>query len=107
MEMVDPLLHRRIVHRVRQLPDRLRTGKKVFKAIVQSADATDCIRAGLGEHLSRNAAQAEAVVDCIRQELTSDSMTTILPATLVKYVMERMISTGSEHSLRKPRASGV
>ena len=103
VEIVNPLLHRRIVHRVRQLPDRLRTGKKVFKAIVQSLTPPIAFAEDSATISPKTLLKTEAVVDCIRQELTSDSMTAILPATLVKYVMERMISTGSEHSLRKPR----
>ena len=73
VEIVNPLLHRRIVHRVRQLPDRLRTGRNC-SGNRPVADATDCIRGGLGDDLPKNAAQDRGVVDCIRQELTSDSI---------------------------------
>ena len=107
VEIVNPLLHRRIVHRVRQLPDRLRTGKKLFKTIVQSLTPPIAFAEGSATISPRMLFKTEAVVDCIRQELSSNHTTAILPATLVRVRLERVIRPNLNTACASRGGSGV
>ena len=103
MEIVNPLLHRQIIYRVRRLPDHLRTNKQLFRSIVQSLTPPIAFARQSANISPKTLLKSKTIVDCIRQELASEYVTAIIPSAFVKYVVARMTSTDDRQGLRKSR----
>lgn len=87
VEQINPLLTREILKVIRQLPDHLRTEKKLFKKIVDTSYpkvkyAKSASSAPLSE-LLRN----EKLVNFMKDELSSTEAKLIFPDTFLKFII--------------------
>jgi len=88
VEIMNPLLSRRIIYQVRRLPDHLRTYKRLYKAIVRSlSPKLDFAKqSALGS--SRDIFRSRQVVELLEAELSSTYVSPILPTEFVDYVLD-------------------
>jgi hypothetical protein len=88
VEQINPLLSRKILHQVRQLPDHLRAGKNLFKKIVNSTSpgvdyAKDASSSPLSEVLKQ-----KQIVDYMKNELSSDDAGTLFPEEFLSFILK-------------------
>jgi hypothetical protein len=106
VEIINPLLTKRILSVVRNIPDELRTNKKLFKKIVDDIGpnisyaghpATDSV-----ENILRN----KNVIDEIHKELRAEYAKSILPSEFINFILEQnhntISSTTTLRSFIKP-----
>jgi hypothetical protein len=87
VEQISPFLSKKILRQVRQLPDRLRTEKKMFKNIIRSISpkidfATSDATASPGDIFKRN-----QFVELLRSELSSDNAKQIFPEEFLDFIL--------------------
>lgn len=100
VEILNPLLSKKLLYQTRQLPDHLRTGKVLFKKIVNSLSpeveyATDGANAEKKTILRSN-----AVVKLLKIELTSNDAEHIFSKSFIDYVIENL-KVGNTATKRK------
>ena len=99
VEQASPLLSRRILHTVRQLPDSLRTDKTLFRRIVSAIrpkfDFASSGAIASPQHILRE----ERIVDLLKGELSSQDIRQIVPTELLDRIVERL-ETGSFRTSR-------
>lgn len=103
LEVVNPLLSRRIIYQVRELPDHLRTDKVVYKKFVRSIGP----KIGFAKYPAidspENVLKTEQIVGCIRDELSSDHARCVLSPEFVAYVMDNIDTvTNDSRRVRRP-----
>ena len=88
VEIMNPLLSRRIIYQVRRLPDHLRTYKRLYKAIVRSLspELDFAKQSALGS--SQDIFRSRQVVELLEAELSSTYVSPILPTEFVDYVLD-------------------
>jgi len=131
VEIINPLLARSILHRVRELPDSLRTRKALFKEIVDSIgpnlpyateDANENLNSLLGKkqivELVRNKIQSEEakrifsrdflehVLRCIRDEDASSKESTKKAWRNIKSLVPRSVKNWIRDRVAKPSLDG-
>ncbi len=104
VEQINPLLSKKILELVRQLPDHLRTGKSLFKKIVDSISpeinyAKNESSASLCEILKQ-----EQIVSFIRSELSKDFAKTILPGPFLDFVLKGLETKAQKGVSIKPKS---
>jgi len=87
VEQISPFLSKKILYTVRQLPDRLRTEKKLFKKIIRSKSpkidfATTSANASTGDIL-----QEKRMVEFLKSELSSVNAKKILPQEFLDFIL--------------------
>jgi hypothetical protein len=86
VEIINPLLFKKIIYKTRQLPDKLRTNKVLFKKVV-NAISPDIEYATSGANPSvKNILGSAEMVELLRIELTSPSSTAVFPVSFINYV---------------------
>jgi hypothetical protein len=91
VEIVNPLLSKKIIYPVREMPDNLRTDKKLFRKIVAALSpevgfARYSAIADPGDILKNSRS-----VDVMRKELYSDYAKHVLTRNFIDYVMRRVV----------------
>ena len=90
MEQAAPLLSRKILRAVRQLPDALRTNKVLFKRIVGTM-SPKIEFASSGAIASRQRIlRDERIVDLLKEELSSEHLKQVVPAGLLGGIVDGM-----------------
>jgi hypothetical protein len=93
VEVISPLLSRRILEEARALPDNLRSDKNLFKRIVVSLSPNIeyATSSAIGEagYLLKN----KAAVDLFRAELISENCKALFPKTFLSYILDNIKST--------------
>jgi len=103
VEVINPLLARSILHRVRELPDSLRTDKTLFKEIVNSV-SPDVPYATEGANANPyGLLRKREIVELMRKELQSERAKRIFNARFLEYVLRGM---RDEKSANKQGNSG-
>ncbi len=92
VEIINPLLSRRIIHVVRKLPDHLRTGKILYKAIVLSVSPKIDFARQRSLADKEDVFRAKRVVDFLRKELSSDAAQKVLPRVFLEDVLKKITS---------------
>lgn len=106
VEQINPLLSRKIINAVRNLPDALRTDKKAWKSIVDQ-DSPNIPFANLSSTSSvQNVLKQKEVVDLIGLELTTDLAKEVFPEEFRNYLLnslkyEKVKSTPSADLFQK------
>lgn len=107
VEQISPFLSKKILRQIRQLPDRLRTEKKIFKNIVRAISpkidfATSAAIAAMDDIFKR-----KQFVEFLRSELSSDNAKKIFGEEFLDFILKGMkteakdkISTSLSASLR-------
>lgn len=90
VEIVNPLLTRRIVYQVRKLPDHLRTLKALYKKIVISI-SPDVPFATVGANAENSGVlKLRQVVDLVKSEITSDTARMFFPPEFIEGVVTNL-----------------
>ena len=102
VEVINPLLARGILHRVRELPDRLRTGKALFKQIVDSI-GPDVPYASEGANASPDRLLARSdIAALLRAEIGSQQARCTFDERFIAHVLrglrDRPASAGASRS---------
>ena len=90
VEIVNPLLTRKIVYEVRRLPDHLRTLKALYKKIVKSI-SPDMPYATVGANADNSEVmRLRQVVDLLRSEISSDAALNLFSAEFIKDTLKNL-----------------
>ncbi len=86
VELMNPLLSRKILQQVRRLPDDLRTEKTLYKKVV--TDLSPRVDFATDEAIARrkNVFKQEEVVNLLEGELSSEQTKSIFPAGFLHYI---------------------
>ena len=90
MEQASPLLSRRILRAVRQLPDDLRTNKILFKRIVGAMSPKIEFASSGAIASPQQILRDERIVDLLKEELSSEHLKQVVPAGLLGRIVEGM-----------------
>ena len=90
MEQAAPLLSRRILRAVRQLPDDLRTNKILFKRIVGAMSPKIEFASSGAIASPQQILRDERIVDLLKEELSSEHLKQVVPAGLLGRIVEGM-----------------
>ena len=85
-----PLLSRRVLRAVRQLPDDLRTNKILFKRIVGAMSPKFEFAASGAIASPQQILRDERIVDLLKEELSSEHLKQVVPAGLLDRIAEGM-----------------
>lgn len=90
VELINPLLSRKILQQVRQLPDHLRTKKALFKKIVTSlSPRVDFATKDSGANASlKNILRQKKITNLLKKELSSNNAKSIFPAEFLDYILK-------------------
>lgn len=90
VEIVNPLLTRKIVYQVRRLPDHLRTLKVLYKKIVISI-SPDVPYATVGANADNSEVlRLRQIVDILKSEISSDAALELFSAGFIKNVLNNL-----------------
>jgi hypothetical protein len=106
VEQISPLLAKKILYRVRQLPDRLRTEKKIIKNIIRSISpkiefATSAATASPGDIF-----KGKRLAGVLRSELSSDYAKKIFREEFLDLILKG-IKTEPEEKISKARSASL
>lgn len=104
VEVINPLLSKRILEQVRQLPDHLRTDKRLFKKIVVSFCPDIKFAVSTATDSSINILKQQQFVKMLKEQLSDDEARKIFPDNFLKLVIKEM---KSEDLDRKPNGNSV
>ena len=90
VEQINPFLSKRIVTIIRQLPDHLRTNKKLFKMIMKPMNPNIPFSKSDSNVLLKNALKRKDIVSLIKKELLSDYAQTIFPNAFLNQVVNSL-----------------
>jgi hypothetical protein len=90
VEIMNPLLSRRIIYQVRRVPDHLRTYKRLYKMIVRSLSPKVDFAKYPAIHSSQDILRSRRVVELLEAELSSAYAGSILPVEFSDYVLDRL-----------------
>ncbi|MDX1718631.1 MAG: hypothetical protein R3353_00585 [Salegentibacter mishustinae] len=88
IEQVNPFLSREIVSVMRQMPDNLRTDKKLFKEIMKPLDPGIPFSKRDSNASLKNVLRTQEFVALIKEELTSDYAQCIFPESFLNQVIK-------------------
>jgi len=106
VEQTNPLLSKRILKQVRELPDHLRTEKALFKKIIVSKSPKIDFAMSAAVASSREILKQRQVADFLKNELMSDHPKKIFPAEFLKFVVTG-IKTESKEKKVKANSSSI
>lgn len=90
VEIINPLLTGKIIKAIRELPDELRTEKRIFKEIVNSAGPKiPYARFEATSHL-KNIFSSHKIISEIITELNSENASLVLPKEFLNYSVEKI-----------------
>ncbi|MDB5014298.1 MAG: hypothetical protein JWQ25_2500, partial [Daejeonella sp.] len=90
VEVINPLLSRKITHQARALPDHLRTNKSLFKKIVNAINPHIEYATSSATADTKFLLQSQLAVDLFKEELTSANCKEILPGKLIDYILQNL-----------------
>ncbi|MCX6262900.1 MAG: hypothetical protein NTY95_19030, partial [Bacteroidia bacterium] len=92
VEQINPLLSKKILQQVRQLPDHLRTGKVLFKKIVNSLSPAINYATSPSGAIPDEILKQQQIVNLIRNELSSDFAKTLFHSEFLDFVLTELKS---------------
>ena len=90
VEVVNPLLSRRIAQQVRKMPDSLRTNKSLFRKIVYSMSPRIRFAKYEATASSEDILKTESIVNLMSNELNTTYARTLLSDKLIDYILENI-----------------
>ena len=90
VEQASPLLSRKILRAVRQLPDALRTNKILFKRFVGAMSPKIEFASSGAIASPQQILRDERIVDLLKEELSSENVKQVVPAELLDRIVARM-----------------
>lgn len=101
VEVISPLLSKRVVQQARLLPDHLRTDKELFKRIVRSMSPPIGYATSSAIADSTFLLKSKAVVDLIKSELTTEYCRAIFPEAFITYLNDNLMVVESTVNRKK------
>jgi len=99
VEVINPLLSRKILQQVRQLPDHLRTGKALFKKIVNSlSPEINYAKSATSSSLSEIFKQ-ETIVKIMKADLSSEEARSLFNSEFLNFVLKGLSTTEKNGSV--------
>ncbi len=100
VEQISPFLSKKILYIVRELPDRLRTEKKLFKKIIRSKSpriefATSSANASVG-----NIFQEQRLVEFLKGELSSANAKELFTEEFLDFILKGIKSENKEKNFK-------
>jgi hypothetical protein len=103
VEIVSPLLSKKILTAARSLPDNLRTDKALFKEIVEEMGPNVAFASKESAQNKREILRKASVVDVIERELQSPFATQLLGLKFIKWVSQSINREDEKSGARKQR----
>ncbi len=100
IEQINPLLSRRIVNLVRELPDHLRTEKKIFKLFVNSYDENIEYAKFPAIKIQKNIFREIEMVDKVKTELNSPLAKTIFSQDFLSIVLSNLQTHSNQKNIK-------
>jgi hypothetical protein len=101
VEIINPLLSRRIIYEVRRMPDDLRTDKNLYKSIVRSFSPNISFAKYPAIESPGNILKSKRVVEFLKEELSSAYVDSILSREFINYVLSRVTIIDGQQNARK------
>jgi hypothetical protein len=106
VEQISPLLAKKILYRVRQLPDRLRTEKKIIKNIIRSISPKIEFATSAATALPGDIFKGKRLAGVLRSELSSDYAKKIFREEFLDLILKG-IKTEPEEKISKARSASL
>jgi hypothetical protein len=100
VELINPLLTKKIIGQVRKLPDYLRTDKTLHKNISLSVSPKIALAAKSAVPSSENILKSKQVVDFLKDYLSSDYVTSMFPKSLMNTVFIKIKALDSSKNIK-------
>jgi asparagine synthetase B (glutamine-hydrolysing) len=100
VEQINPLLSRRILQQVRQLPDHLRTDRALFKKIVKSLSPEIEFAVSPSSASQHEILTQERFVKMLKNELSSESAKRLFSPEFLEFVQQNIRSKGHAESVK-------
>jgi asparagine synthetase B (glutamine-hydrolysing) len=105
VEQINPLLSRTILLQVRQMPDHLRTGKVLFKKIVNSLSPEIDYATKPSSASQQKIMTQERFVNLLKIELNSDTAKSLFSEEFLGTVLNNLKSEGQRETMKIPSLS--
>ncbi len=92
VEQINPLLSKKILQQVRQLPDHLRNDRALFKRIVKSLSPDVDFPTSASSTPPEEILKKKQMVNLLKNELNSEFARTIFPVAFLDFVIKGIIS---------------
>jgi hypothetical protein len=106
IEQINPLLSRKILQTVRQLPDHLRTQKALFKKIVRSLGPEVDFATNVAEASAEDILKDKEMVTLLKKELNSNDAKKLFPTEFLDFILKD-IKTKNQASTAKSTSFSV
>ena len=90
VEQASPLLSRKVLLAVRQLPDSLRTDKILFRSIVGAMSPRVHFASSGAIASPQQILREDRIVNLLKDEISSETVRTIVPSELVEKIVQRL-----------------
>ncbi|MBU8869995.1 MAG: hypothetical protein KOO60_03860 [Gemmatimonadales bacterium] len=108
VEQINPLLSRRILKKVRELPDRLRTDKSLFRQLVDAVSPDVPYADKEANSSPENILRKGPVVELVLDTLGSDYSRTLFSPEFLEFIMDGMVVEGpAGHKKSSPLKSRI
>ena len=101
VEVINPLLSRRIVYQMRTISDHLRTGKSLFKKIVNSISPNIGYASSGANSDAGFIFKSREAVDLFRSELISENCNSVMPKGFASYLMDNLVTTDRKVNIKQ------
>ena len=92
VEQINPLLSKKILQQVRQLPDHLRNDRAIFRKIVKSISPEVDFSTSTSSTPPEEILKKKQIADLLKNELSSDHAKTLFPVEFLDFVIKGIIS---------------
>lgn len=106
VEIINPLLSRRIIYQVRRLPDHLRTNKNLYRMIVRSLSPKIDFAKYPAIESPKDILKYKQVIEFLKEELSSNYVYSILPQKFINYIFDH-VEIIEEKNRKKKRSIKV
>jgi hypothetical protein len=103
VEVINPLLARSILHRVRKLPDRWRTNKSLFKRIVNAVSPKVPYANERATASPESLLRRKEVVELMQRELRSEKARALFDRRFLEFVLQGMRQQGPSGRTKQGR----
>lgn len=88
VEIINPFLSRIILNQAKQIPDKLRSGKLLFKMIVNSLSPGIGYATSSANALTADILRQKGILDYIKDELSTKEASAILPDEFLDFILK-------------------
>jgi hypothetical protein len=101
VELINPLLTKRIIDQVRKLPDHLRTDKMLFKNIILTISPKIRFAKNVAIAPPEDILKSKQVLTLLRDELSSSHVNSFLPKEFINSVLRKIATIDDSRNTRR------